>query len=373
MASINNKEIISKASPHTIKKFELIEKYIETWAQKLLQNKYCDGVIFIDCMCNSGVYINNKRETVFGSPIRVAKILRAAAGQYPQKKIYMYLNDNSAEKITKLKENLPKEKSNFRYSITVKDANELLKGIGPKLKSAKNYHYFLLYDPYDAHIDWEALAPFFRSWGEVMINHMLLDSIRSIKQVKTEQAKQKYEETYLSDFDELLPYGSDKTAYEKRVEQIILGLRNSSKRRYYVAAFPFFNTNNSLQYDLIHCTSNEEGFKLYKKTVWKVFGDKSSIKNTHGKENQYVLDMDGISKTEVDEACYYIQDMVSYIQEKFNGIQKVPLTDIWELLEKHPIFPSDGYRTDIKNRLKSEYGANISKSTINFSDRRTIV
>ena len=28
MASSNNKELISKASPHTIKKFELIEEYL---------------------------------------------------------------------------------------------------------------------------------------------------------------------------------------------------------------------------------------------------------------------------------------------------------------------------------------------------------
>lgn len=372
MASNNNKEIISKASPHTIKKFELVEKYIETWVQKLLQNPYCTGVIFIDCMCNSGIYINNKGETVYGSPIRVAKILRDAAGQYPKKKIYMYLNDNSIDKIKKLKENLPKEKNNFRYSIKTQDANDLLKEIGKNLNKVKKYHYFLLYDPYDARIDWEALSPFFDKWGEVMINHMVRDPIRAIKQVKTEEKRQKYEGTYMSDFNKLLPYGSDKAAYEKRVEQIILGLISSTKRNYYVASFPFFNTNNSLQYDLIHCTSNEEGFKLYKKTAWKIFGDKSSIKNTHGKENQYILDMDGIARTETDEECYYIQDVVSYIQEQFNGKQSVPLADIWKLLEKHPIFPSEGYRKEIKNGLKFEYGATVSKNTIDFSDRRTI-
>lgn len=50
------KNIISKASPHTIKKFELIEEYIKSWAQKLLLTESCNGLIFIDCMCNSGVY-----------------------------------------------------------------------------------------------------------------------------------------------------------------------------------------------------------------------------------------------------------------------------------------------------------------------------
>ena len=45
------KSVISKASPHTIKKFELIEEYIKSWAQKLLLTESCNGLIFIDCMC----------------------------------------------------------------------------------------------------------------------------------------------------------------------------------------------------------------------------------------------------------------------------------------------------------------------------------
>jgi hypothetical protein len=56
MSSSNNSTVVSKASPHTIKKFELIESYVKSWAQKLMQNSYCNGIIFIDCMCNSGVY-----------------------------------------------------------------------------------------------------------------------------------------------------------------------------------------------------------------------------------------------------------------------------------------------------------------------------
>lgn len=38
MASSNNNETISRASLHTQKKFELIEKYIMPWAQKLMNN-----------------------------------------------------------------------------------------------------------------------------------------------------------------------------------------------------------------------------------------------------------------------------------------------------------------------------------------------
>ena len=61
----NNKkdEIISEVSPHTIKKFELIEAYSQEWARKLLEyglkTGNCDGIIYIDCMSNSGIWIIN--------------------------------------------------------------------------------------------------------------------------------------------------------------------------------------------------------------------------------------------------------------------------------------------------------------------------
>ena len=65
MSSSNISKIISDAHPHTVKKFELIETYIKAWAQILLQNDNCNGVIFIDCMCNSGVYNDDNGNTVY--------------------------------------------------------------------------------------------------------------------------------------------------------------------------------------------------------------------------------------------------------------------------------------------------------------------
>lgn len=81
MASKNNNELISRASLHTQKKFELIEKYIMPWAQKLMNNVSCKGLVFIDCMCNSGLYRDENGATIEGAPLRVAHILRDVAGQ----------------------------------------------------------------------------------------------------------------------------------------------------------------------------------------------------------------------------------------------------------------------------------------------------
>lgn len=186
MANKNNSKVISEAKPHTIKKFELIEEYVKSWAHKLMLNDSCNGLVFIDCMCNSGIYTNAiaKGQMVKGTPVRVAEVLLDVARTYPQKTIQLYFNDNAEPKILELRKHLPVDERNFRIITSTKDGNELLKTIGAQLRPDRHLHFFLLYDPYDASIDWEALAPFFKTWGEVLVNHMIHDSIRAIKQAK---------------------------------------------------------------------------------------------------------------------------------------------------------------------------------------------
>lgn len=365
----NCDEIISHANPHTIKKFELIEKYVEAWAHKLLQNQHCYGLVFIDCMSNSGEYIDDNGQQVFGTPVRVAKYLQNVAKQYPYKQIDLFFSDLSAARTEHLKSLMPNESRNFHIHITTEDGNKLTKRLGQKMCNKK--HYLLVYDPYEATIDWNAIMPFINSWSEVIINHMVSDTMRAVKMVKKDEAKSKYEQTYLMELDDLIPYGSDKKAYEKRIEDIIKALRHNSGQQYYIAAFPFFNEKNAIVYNLIHCTSNIKGFRLYKQCAWQTFGGKSSTKNTHGFENQFMLNFESISrpKTHTDEFCFYIKDIAEYLQKSFNGRSNVPLSDVWTLLDYHPIFPSDGFRPQIKNELKQNYGANVSRSTISFVDR----
>lgn len=356
--SSRKKSVISKASPHTIKKFELIEEYIKSWAQKLLLTESCNGLIFIDCMCNSGVYTDNTGQLVKGTAVRVSEALREAARTYTQKNIHIYLNDKDKARVDELKKHLPQDERNFKIVTSCSDAHELLRTIGPQLYGTGHLHYFLLYDPYDATIDWEALLPFFRNWGEVMINHMVSDPVRAISSAKKKTTKVKYENTYLEDFEKLVPYGSDKTAYEARVEEIINSLKGA--RRYYVSAFPFYNTQNSLVYNLIHCTSNKEGFKLYKRSAWKVFGAQSSTK--HSVENrQLSFNFLGEIAEAEDESCLHVIDIAKYLQRSFRGRKQVPLDEMWELLDNHPIFPSEGFRNEVKGNLTGFFDAKIEQ------------
>ena len=69
---------IEKISEHTIKKFELLEKYVYEWAVKLLNYGECKTLIYIDCMCNNGEYIYGK-EIILGSGPRIVKTLNELA------------------------------------------------------------------------------------------------------------------------------------------------------------------------------------------------------------------------------------------------------------------------------------------------------
>lgn len=139
-------------------------------------------------------------------------------------------------------------------------------------------------------------------------------------------------------------------------------------KKYYIASFPFFNRINALVYDLILCTGNIEGFKLLKKTAWQVFGGSSSNKNTHGQDRQGTFDF--FPKDFADEYCYHVEDIAHYLQSKFAGRKDVPLREVRDTLDNHPVFPSDSFMNEIKSVLRQKYGAVISQNTITFSSRR---
>lgn len=371
MSSSNNNEVISVAKPHTVKKFELIEKYVKGWIPKLLNYNQCEQIIFIDCMCNSGEYRDIYGNPVEGTAVRVAKLMYDASWKYQNKRIHVFLNDIDERKIEHLRTLLPNDTQNFKIHISNEDANVLLKKLGGLFSKLKNTHTLLVYDPYKATIDWSAVMPFLNTWGEVILNHMVSDSIRAVSVAKKPETIKKYEQTYQTSFDELIPFGTDKNAYEAQIEKIMVNLRKRKTREFYIAAFPFFNRTNSVVYNLIHYTNNPKGFCLFKTSAWQVFGGKSSTKNTHGTENLITFDFSGQGNvsTVVDEDCYYLKDIADYLQKIFEGQQDVPFDTLWQVLNEHPVFPSDGFRNQIKNELKDTYGAVTTKKTITFKGR----
>lgn len=353
---------ITVAKPHTIKKFELISLYVNDWAHKILGYPKAKGIIYIDCMCNCGMYYNEYGELIEGTAIRVVKLLNEIASNYIGKKIIVYFNDIDEARVTKLQGFVDLlDHSNLELHYSIGDGNQFLNSL-----NIGKYSYFntlMIYDPYDADIDWHAVSPYLNIWGEVIINHIISDTVRASRVVQNSSKISKYQETYQKSIEEIISIGCNRKKLDNVIIDIIKEQTNESKREHFIASFPFFNRNNGLVYNLIHCTSNIEGLKLYKKVAWQTFGGKSSLKNTHGKENQlcFGLDDNNSIQTIIDDNCFFVKDIAKYVYDNYSNKGTVNLDDIYFDLDRHPIFPSDGFKPQIKNELKLSYGVSFPK------------
>ena len=146
MARTKKVEVITEAKPHTIKKFELIEKYVEAWAYKILNYQgnpgYAParGVIFIDCMSNSGVYKDINGNRVEGTALRVAQCLNNVFANYPNKKAILIFNDLESARVDHLKSEIEKlQLGHIEVYYQSQDCNAFLRELD--LDSYKNkYH-----------------------------------------------------------------------------------------------------------------------------------------------------------------------------------------------------------------------------------------
>lgn len=361
---------ITIANPHSIKKFELISLYVDGWARKILGYDKSNGIVYIDCMSNCGMYYNERGNLIEGTAIRVIKRLNEIMPSFPNKKAVLYFNDIEEDKIEKLQGfiNSMDDFSNIKINFNVGDANQFLKELNTRRFA--NYNILMVYDPYDAAINWGAITPYLNTWGEVIINHIVSDTVRGANVARKSSAIAKYQDTYQKSIAEIISLGSDRKKLDQTIIKIIKNQTLASKHEPFIASFPFYNRNNGVVYNLIHCCRNINGLILFKKIAWKTFGGKSSLKNTHGMENQLCFDYDGSGsvQTLIDENCFFVKDIAKYLYDKYSKQGTVCLDEIYFDLDRHPVFPSEGFKLKIKNELKSIYGASFprGKNTIVF-------
>lgn len=62
---------------------------------------------------------------------------------------------------------------------------------------------------------------------------------------------------------------------------------------------------------------------------------------------------------------FYVQDIVKFIVWTFKGRQDVPLREVWDAVDEHPVFPSDLYKNEIKDQLRQQ-GYKVHRSSIDF-------
>ena len=89
-----------------------------------------------------------------------------------------------------------------------------------------------------------------------------------------------------------------------------------------------------------------------------MFGAQSSTKRSPESRQ---LSVDFFSKTIEDEACLHVIDIARYLQQSLRGCKQVPLNEIWDMLDNHPIFPSEGFRKEIKSELINVFNAKIEQ------------
>lgn len=362
-----------KIGDHTIKKFELVSEYAKGWAHKILGYSESAGLIYIDCMCNCGKYYDNDGKIVEGTAIRVARTINQINSIH-QKQAILFFNDLDNDKILHLKsviDSLDLQYVKIHYYNT--DANELLRMIS-KLDLNK-HNTLLFYDPYQADIDWDALEPFFNTWGEVIINHMVSDVIRGAKSVSNPAKIAKYEKTYHKSIDEIIKTSNcpnNREEFEKITNSIIKSCIYANNKKYYIASFPFYIKTNQLIYNLIYFSWNIKGMILFKRTAWDIFGGQSSIKHAVASDmpGQMCLDFDtGNVKNDVRPGVYTVYDIAKYIYNRYKDRGEVTWDEIYEHLEQHPIFPCDGYKPEIKNMLKDSFGTTNKRSSVIFKNR----
>ncbi len=376
MAKLKNTSlVISEAKPHTIKKFELIEKYVDEWARKILGYEKSNGLLFIDCMCNSGVYTDVNGDTVYGTPIRIARLVNEIIQNYPGKTANLFFNDIDATKTKELENQLAKlNLSNAKINVSTGDGNAMLKAFN--LRHYYQFNTLLVYDPYQAAIDWQAVTPFLQTWGEVIINHMVSDTVRGVAVANKGSTVQKYVDTYKLSIDDLIALGHDRSELERIITRIITErATKSSNQEHLISSFPFFNTNNTLVYNLIHYCKNIEGKKLFKKVSWQTFGGKSSGKRTHDLEGQFSFDMMPSASSAVsfsDESCYTVKDIAKYLSQKYTARGTVALKEIYDDLDYHPVFPSDGFKPEIKQALKDYGHATCKRDSVEFAQKSSL-
>lgn len=362
--SKHDNSIITEALPHTIKKFELIEAYVDEWARKILGFDSSKGIIYIDCMSNSGLYYDENNHIVEGTALRVSKKLNEIIVNYPTKKAVAIFNDLEKARIDRLKIEIKKlNLTNIEIYCHNEDCDIFLHGLN--FKGFSEFNTLLLYDPYKASINWDAIKPFLNRWGEVIINHMVFDTPRGVVQAKKQNVIDRYQETYQRDIASLIE--TDKSELDRIIVSIIKNNIQPTISKYYISIAPFYSRTNGKLYSLFHCTSHIEGIKLYKKVTWKTFGGKSSLKKSHYDNNQPTLDFGAeISLQEKpDPDCYTVSDIARYIYMKYKNHKTILLDDIYADLDSHPIFPTDGYKAEIKGELK-KLGVKIMKNSISF-------
>lgn len=269
-----NEKYLDEAKLHTQYKIKYIKDYVRRWLNVAVNYRQ-RNIVFIDSMCNAGIYKNG----IKGTCIEVIELFIKHAKENEAKQFYVFLNDYDKDKINVLKDlisnyNIP---NNLRINITDKDVVEYLSLLIEKNTFSSSCFTLLYIDPYNFGIP-NLLATIKRFidkfYCELLFNYFSSDVTRNKKNTSAKNKMSKIK-------NELSSVITDINIEDDENKEIINKLISTYKHTNnikYSFAYRFNNTNNAELYYIIFFTPNKRGLELIKESIWEVFNGEESFK-----------------------------------------------------------------------------------------------
>lgn len=347
------------------KKIELVGEYVDNWLYVVENAKMVNKneIIFIDCMCNSGIYKNNDKGTAI---VVLERFIKHAKEHYGIK-YELHLNDNDKEKIIFLKnviKNIERPSNVFVY-YSNEDVNVYLDSLKKTTKFGKAFT-LIFVDPFNfGTVDINRFCSLLNvTYCEILFNFFTSDIRRNIHNEHAPNKMQKIKAS-LSDFMS--------TNYTNDRECLNCFIQSLKKCRYikYTFSIEFRNKNNQNLYYLVYATPNINGLNKLKESIWKVFKGAPYHINKKDDKKLSLFDLDE-SKQMLEEyyLSNYLPDVIEDCRLKFkNSI--FTYDDIQEFIMEETMLKSGQIikhviKPSLKNGMltyDSKSGKSFKKST----------
>ncbi len=272
--SKENEKYLDEAKLHTQYKIKYIKDYVRRWLNVAVNYRQ-KNIVFIDSMCNAGIYKNG----IKGTCIEIVELFIEYAKENQLKQFYVFLNDYDKDKIRVLNElisnyNMP---NNLKINIKDKDVVEYLSLLIEK-NTFSNSCFTLLYtDPYNFGIPnlLTTIKTFIdKFYCELLFNYFSSDVTRNKNNISAKNKMSKIKNELSSVITDI-NIDDDKN---KEILNKLISTYKNTKNIKYSFAYRFNNTNNAELYYIIFFTPSKRGLELIKESIWEVFNGEESFK-----------------------------------------------------------------------------------------------
>ena len=270
----NNDKYLDEAKLHTQYKIKYIKNYVKRWLNVAV-NCSQRNIVFIDSMCNAGVY----KDGIKGTCIEVVELFIRYAKENNNKQFYIFLNDYDENRIKILNEilNSYDKPNNLKISVKNKEVVEYLNLLIDKNVFTGSCFTLLYTDPYNFGITnlLSTIKNFIdKYYCELLFNFFSSDIRRNRNNISAQDKMSKIK-------NELSSVITNINVVEDENKEILDKLINTyknTKNIKYSFAYRFNNTNNAELYYIVFFTPNRRGLELIKETIWEVFNGEESFK-----------------------------------------------------------------------------------------------